>query len=59
MKYLFIAALLFSAQLGAVEANDLKEICHQGVVYLIYDGWKESGMTVKYNKDGTIATCES
>jgi len=34
--------------------GDGSETCHDGVVYLQFT----SGVSVKYNKDGSIATCK-
>ena len=34
--------------------GNASETCHDGVIYLQFT----SGATVKYNQDGTIATCK-
>ena len=45
----------FCASGGSVKVKHYYEVCESGVVYL--DAGKHGGMTVKYNADGTVATC--
>lgn len=62
MKKLLVVALgvlllsgcgKFDRQLASL-TGDATETCHDGVIYLQFT----SGATVKYNQDGTIATCK-
>jgi hypothetical protein len=58
MKTIF--ALLFLTGCGALDrfsahiTGDASEVCHDGVLYLQFT----SGASVKYNTDGTMATCK-
>ena len=59
LSILILGALLLTGcgQFDRAKAKwtgDASETCHDGVIYLQFT----SGATVKYNKDGTIATCE-
>ncbi|MDW0617339.1 hypothetical protein P2G70_07340 [Mannheimia haemolytica] len=36
---------------------NIREVCISGVVYLIYSGYKEGGITPKVNKDFYPYTC--
>lgn len=60
MKYFLTAMIILSLtgcgkadQLYAHYTGDASETCHDGVMYLQFT----SGASVKYTRDGKIATC--
>lgn len=54
--------IIFTALLGlaACERSEyIKEKCIDGVIYLVYQGYKQGGITPKINADFSPYTCHS
>lgn len=43
-----------------VIATDMKVFCdkEKGVEYLVFDDYKQDGMTIRTNADGSVSTCK-
>ena len=48
-----------SERLATHDRNRIREVCIDGVIYLIYSGFKEGGITPKVNKDFYPYTCNN
>lgn len=46
-----------SERLAKHDLGRIREVCVDGVIYLIYSGYKEGGITPKVNKDFYPYTC--
>lgn len=56
------AAESFASEAKTIESKGpgfIREICHDGVLYVYYKSGNGGGMAVKRNRDGTVASCES